>query len=125
MILPVPFFSAGRFGSGRQWFPWIHIDDEVAAIRFLIENEDASGPFNLAGPNPVTNAEFCRRLGQELGRPLSIPVPATALRLVLGEMATALLDGQRAVPQRLLEMGFTFRFPDVSTALGDLLSRKR
>lgn len=121
MMLPVPLISAGRFGNGRQWFPWIHIDDEVDAIRFLIEIEAASGPFNLAATNPVTNAEFARNLGRELGRPLLVPVPALAMRILLGEMATALLGGQRAVPRRLLQMRFTFRFQDVGTALRDLL----
>ena len=121
MMLPVRLLSAGRFGSGRQWFPWIHIADEVDAIRFLIENEAASGPFNLVATNPVTNAEFARNLGRELGRSLLVPVPALALRILLGEMATALLGGQRAVPRRLLQMGFTFRFQDVGTALRDLL----
>jgi len=110
-----------RFGSGRQWFPWIHIADEVGAIRFLIENEDAGGPFNLAAPNVVTNAEFSRHLGRELGRPVLVPMPAFALRLLLGQMATAVLDGQRAVPQRLVQMGFIFRFPEVDVALRDLL----
>lgn len=121
MMFPVRLLSAGRFGSGRQWFPWIHIADEVDAIRFLIENEAASGPFNLVATNPVTNAEFARNLGRELGRSLLVPVPALALRILLGEMATALLGGQRAVPRRLLQMGFTFRFQDVGTALRDLL----
>jgi len=121
MMSPFPLLSAGRFGSGRQWFPWIHIADEVGAIRFLIENEVASGPFNLAAPNVVTNAEFSRHLGRELGRPVLVPMPAFALRLLLGEMATAVLDGQKAVPQRLVQMGFIFRFPEVDAALRDLL----
>jgi NAD dependent epimerase/dehydratase family enzyme len=108
-------------GSRRQWFPWIHIADEVGAIRFLIENEAASGPFNLSAPIPITNAEFSHLLGQRLRRPALIPTPEFALRLLFGEMATALLNGQRATPKRLLQLGFTFRFPEADPALSDLL----
>jgi hypothetical protein len=121
MALPFRLFVGGPLGSGRQWFPWIHIADEVAAIRFLLEKDDASGPFNLAAPNPFTNAEFSRILGRVLGRPAFMPTPALALRLVFGEMATILLDGQRAVPRRLLQLGFTFRFPGAEAALQGLL----
>lgn len=120
MILP-RYFYARRIGSGLQWFPWIHIADEVGAISFLIENEAACGPFNLSVPNPVTNAMFCERLGKELGRPVPIPIPSFMLSMFLGEMSTALLYSQRAVPQRLLQMGFTFRFPGIDQALQDLL----
>lgn len=121
MLLPFRFFAGGRLGSGRQWFPWIHIADEVRAIRFLMENERASGACNLTAPTPVTNAEFSRLLGQCLKRPILIPTPAFALRLLFGEMATALLDGQRAIPRRLLQLGFTFQFPEAGSALKDLL----
>ncbi len=120
MLLPFRFFVGGRMGSGRQWFPWIHIADEVGAIRFLIENEAAIGPFNLTAPSPVTNSEFSSLLGQQSRRPAFMPVPAFALRLIFGEMATALLDGQRAVPQRLMQLGYTFRFPNANSALRDL-----
>jgi len=122
MLLPFRFFVGGRLGSGRQWFPWIHIADEVGAIRFLLENRAASGPFNLAAPFPITNAGFSRLLGQRLRRPSLMPTPAFALRLLFGEMATALLDGQRAIPQRLLQLGYTFQFPEAGQALKDLLS---
>jgi uncharacterized protein (TIGR01777 family) len=121
MMLPFRLFAGGRLGNGRQWFPWIHVADEVGAIRFLIENEAASGPFNLTAPAPLTNAEFSRLMGQSLKRPALMPVPGPILRVLFGEMATALLDGQRAVPQRLLQMGFKFRFADAGTALRDLL----
>jgi uncharacterized protein (TIGR01777 family) len=90
MLLPFRFFGFSRLGNGRQWFPWIHIADEVGAIRFLMENEGARGAFNLAEPNPLTNAEFSRLLGQYLKRPMLIPIPAFPLRLLFGEMATAL-----------------------------------
>ncbi len=121
MLLPFRFFAGGRLGSGRQWFPWIHIADEVGAIRFLIENETANGPFNLTAPVPLNNAEFSRLLGQQLRRPALMPIPAFALRLLFGEMATVLLDGQRAIPRRLVQLGFTFQFPEAELALRDLL----
>ena len=108
-------------GNGRQWFPWIHIADEVGAIRFLIENEIANGPFNLTAPVPLTNAEFSRLLGQRLRRPALMPIPGFTLRLLFGEMATVLLDGQRAIPRRLLQLGFTFQFPEADSALRALL----
>lgn len=122
LLLPFRLFVGGPLGSGRQWLPWIHIADEVAAIRFLIENEAAHGPFNLCAPNPLTNAEFGRVLGRVMGRPAFIPTPGFAIRLVLGEMATLLLDGQRAMPKRLLELQFAFRFPTADAALRDLLT---
>lgn len=122
MALPVRLFVGGQLGSGRQWVPWIHIADEVAAIRFLLERDDAQGPFNLCAPHPVTNAEMMRALGQVLHRPVWLPVPAFALRLLLGEMSATVLTGQRAVPHRLQEMGFTFRFPQLRSALEDLLT---
>ena len=125
LLLPYRFFAGGPLGSGRQYFPWIHMADEVAAIRFLIENRAARGAFNLAAPNPLTNAAFGKLAGQVLGRPAFVPVPAFALRLLLGEMATTVLDGQRAVPDRLLALGFAFRFPDAEAALRDLLMRDR
>jgi len=123
MLLPFRFFVGSRLGSGRQWFPWIHIADEVGVIRFLIGNEAACGPFNLSAPIPLTNAEFSHLLGQQLKRPTLMPTPEFALRLLFGEMATALLDGQRAIPKRLLQLGYRFRFPEAGPALRDLLGR--
>ncbi len=121
MLMPFRLFAGGRLGSGRQWLSWIHIADEVDAIRFLIQNRAARGVFNLTAPNPVMNAEFSRIVGRILGRPAWLPTPALALRLVFGEMATVLLDGQRAIPQHLLHMGFAFRFPGLEAALRNLL----
>ncbi len=122
LALPFRFFLGGPLGSGRQWTPWIHIADEVGAIRFLVEQEGARGPYNLAAPHPVTNRELARALGRVLHRPAWLPVPAPALQLALGEMSAVLLTGQRAVPKRLLEAGFVFRFPEVEAALQDLCS---
>lgn len=122
LIVPFRLFVGGRMGSGRQWLSWIHLIDEVRAIRFLIEHEDASGPFNLASPNAVTNAEFARMLGRILGRPSVIPLPSFVMKLAFGEVANVLLEGQRAIPERLLELGFTFRFPEAEAALSDLIA---
>jgi uncharacterized protein (TIGR01777 family) len=121
LLLQYRLFVGGPLGDGRQWLPWIYIVDEVRAIRFLIDNESASGPFNLVAPNPLTNADFGRVLARVLRRPFLIPVPALALRLLAGEMSTILLDGQRAVPRRLQDAGFTFQFPEAEMALRDLL----
>jgi uncharacterized protein (TIGR01777 family) len=121
MLLPFRLFAGGPLGSGRQWFPWIHMADEVGAMRFLIGNQAASGPFNLTAPNLLTNAEFSRVAGRVLRRPAFVPVPAFALRLLFGEMSTVLLEGQRAISRRLQESGFTFRFPEAEGALRDLL----
>jgi uncharacterized protein (TIGR01777 family) len=121
MLLPFRLFAGGPLGSGRQWFPWIHITDEVGAIRFLIENQAASGPFNLTAPNLLTNAEFSQVAGRVLRQPAFVPVPAFALRLLFGEMSIVLLEGQRAIPRRLLDLGFNFRFGEAEAALRDLL----
>jgi uncharacterized protein (TIGR01777 family) len=108
-------------GSGKQWLPWIHITDQVRAIRFLIDDDQAHGPYNFTAPSPSTNAEFMKTLARVVGRPALIPVPGLVMRLVVGEVADVLLEGRRAVPQRLLESGFRFRFPDAEQALRDLL----
>ena len=121
MALPFRLGVGGPLGGGRQWLPWIHLADEVGAIRFLLEREDARGPFNLTAPEPLTNRDFSRALGRALHRPSLAPAPGFALRLVLGEMAGMLLNGQRAVPQRLVEKGYTFRHPEALGALRNLL----
>lgn len=121
MLLPAKLGANGPLGSGRQGFPWIHLDDEIGAIRFLIDRADATGPFNLTAPNPPSQAEFARALGRVIHRPSFLPAPAFALRLALGEMADMLLTGHRVVPKRLLELGYRFRFPDLEGALEDLL----
>ncbi len=121
LMLPFRLFAGGRLGSGRQWLSWIHLADTISAIRFLIANEEARGVFNVCAPNPLTNAQFGRLLGRVMRRPFWLPVPAFTLRLVLGEMASTVLEGQRAAPERLLQMGYTFRFPDAEAALRDIL----
>jgi len=121
MSLPFKLMAGGPLGDGRQWFPWIHLDDEVGAIRFLLEREDARGPFNLTAPHPLTNRDFTKLLAQALHRPGFLPAPGFALRIALGEMADMLLNGQRVVPSRLLELGYTFRHPEAAAALRSLL----
>jgi hypothetical protein len=112
----------GPMGSGRQWLSWIHRTDEVRAIRTLIEDSTARGAFNLVAPEPLSNAQFARALGRVLRWPNVIPVPAFAMRIAFGEVTDVLLEGQRAVPQRLLDRGFAFRFPAAEGALRDLLT---
>lgn len=121
MLPPFKLGVGGPLGSGRQFMPWIHLDDEIAAIRFLIESDEATGPYNLTAPHPVRNRELAQALGRALGRPAVIPTPKMALHLLFGEMAEMLLASQRVVPDRLSDAGFTFRFRDVDRALEDLL----
>jgi uncharacterized protein (TIGR01777 family) len=115
------FFAGGPIGSGKQGYPWIHIDDVSRAIRFLIDTPHASGTFNLCAPNSLTNAGFGRALSKAMHRPYWLPAPAFTFRLAFGEVATILLDGQLAYPKRLLELGYTFRYPQAEAALDDLL----
>jgi len=121
MALPFKLFVGGPLGSGRQWFSWIHIADEVRAIRFLMDHPEASGAFNVCAPHPLTNAEFSRVLGRVMHRPSFFPTPAFAMRLMLGEKSTLVLEGQRQIPKRLQQMGFDFRFPDAEATLRDLI----
>jgi uncharacterized protein (TIGR01777 family) len=121
LLLPFRLFVGGPMGSGKQWYSWIHLRDEVRAQRFLIETEEANGAFNLTAPNPVTNGELARIIGKVMGRPSFIPVPGFALRLAFGEVAEVVLQGQRAVPQGLLDLGFKFEFSEAEPALQDLL----
>lgn len=121
MMLPFKFFVGGPLGSGKQWLSWIHIADEVRAIRFLMDTLNASGAFNVCAPHPLTNAEFSHVLGKVMRRPSFFPAPAFAMRLMLGEKSILVLEGQRQIPKRLQEMGFVFRFPEAETALRDLL----
>lgn len=121
MMLPVKLFVGGPLGGGQQYFPWIHLADEVAAIRFLIDHKTASGVYNLSAPNPQTNAAFTKVLGKVLGRPTFMPTPGFAMKALFGEMSTLLLDGQRQLPKRLLSAGFKFKFAESEAALRDVL----
>ncbi len=122
MALPVRLFAGGPLGSGRQGISWIHLQDQIRAMRFLMQNEHARGAFNLCAPNPTSNADFTRALARALGRPYWLPVPSFALRLALGEMSELLLTGQYVIPQRLVNLGFVFKFQTVTDAFDSLYS---
>ena len=125
MLLPFRFGLGGPLGSGRQYWPWIHREDWVALVLFLAAAPGASGPVNASAPTPVTNREFTRALARVLRRPAILPAPAFGLRLLLGEMADALLlSGQRAIPAAAEHLGFRFAHTDLEKALADLLSRR-
>lgn len=111
MALPVQLLFGGRFGDGKQATPWIHIDDYVGAIRFLLENQNAHGPFNLIAPTPTSNADFMRTIAMALHRPYWFHLPAFLLRIPLGEMSVLLTEGSYSQPRRLLELGYEFKFP--------------
>jgi uncharacterized protein (TIGR01777 family) len=123
MLLPFKLGVGGPTGSGRQYMPWIHRDDWLEIVKWLIGEPAASGAFNGSAPAPVRNAEFGRALGKALHRPAILPTPAFALRLLFGELSELLLTGQRVVPARALEMGFEFRFRRLEEALKDLFAR--
>jgi uncharacterized protein len=120
MALPVKLFFGGKFGDGTQATPWIHIDDHVGAIRFLLDNEDARGPFNFIAPTPTSNADFMRTVAEVLRRPYWFHLPAFLLRIPLGEMSVLLTEGSYSQPKRLLELGYKFRFPTLDVALRDI-----
>lgn len=118
MLLPFRLGVGGKIGSGSQWMSWVSLTDTVRALQFALRMDELQGPFNVVAPNPVPNAEFTRALGDVLGRPTLFTVPAAALRLAFGEMAdAALLVSQRAVPERLLDAGFHFEYPELREAL--------
>lgn len=125
MLLPFKLGLGGRLGSGRQWISWITRDDLVAAIVFALGCERLAGPALAVSPNPVSNREFTQQLGRALRRPTVLPAPAFVLRLLLGEMADALLlSGQRCAPTALLAAGFEFAQPELETALAQLLAAR-
>jgi uncharacterized protein (TIGR01777 family) len=121
LLLPFRLFVGGPMGNGKQWYSWISLQDEARALRFLIETEEARGAFNLTAPDPVTNGELAKLIGKVMGRPSWFPLPGFAMRLVFGEVAEVVLQGQRAIPRRLLDMGFEFDFPTAQASLQDLL----
>lgn len=114
-------FVGGPLGDGTQWFPWIHVDDLIAALDFLAWGSDLEGPFHLCAPNPVRNAELARILGRVLGRPAKMAMPAMVLKLLMGELASVLLASQRVVPRKLLDSGYKFHYPELEDALRNLL----
>lgn len=123
LLLPFRFFVGGTLGSGRQWLSWVHMPDQVRALRWFIDNSEASGVYNLSAPEPLQYGELAKIIGRVMRRPPFFPVPAFALRLLLGEMASTVLGGQRVVPERLLREGFQFQYPGIEAALRDLMGK--
>jgi uncharacterized protein (TIGR01777 family) len=122
LALPFRLFTGGPIGGGKQWFSWIHTIDQVRALRFLIENENARGVYNVSAPDPKTNADFGKLIARVLHRPYWFPVPAFVMRLIFGELGDSLVLGsQRVLPQRLQQAGFQFKFADAEMALRDIM----
>jgi uncharacterized protein (TIGR01777 family) len=125
MLPPFRLGLGGRLGSGKQWMPWIHIEDVIDIIIHCFKRSDIKGGINASSPNPVTNKQFSQTLGSVLSRPAILPMPAPVARLLFGEMADELLlTGQRAYPRKALESGFGFNYPDLRPALENLLLGK-
>lgn len=123
MVGPFKFFAGGPIGDGKQWFSWIHRDDMIGIIKYAIENDSVSGPVNVTAPNPVTNKEFSKALGKALHRPSSVTVPAFAVKLALGELSSIILTGQRVIPEKILEAGYEFKYPEVNEALKAIFTK--
>ena len=121
MLLPFRLGVGGPVAGGRQPLPWIHVDDVIGIYLAAIDDERWSGPVNATAPRPVTNREFSRALGRTLRRPAALPVPALALRLLYGEMAFLVTDGQNAVPRRATELGYRYEHPELDEALRSAL----
>ena len=120
MVPVFRMFVGGKLGSGKQWMPWIHVDDLAEIFAYAVENE-ISGVWNATAPNPVRNSEFTKELARTLGRPALFPVPSPALKLAFGEFAQHMLDSARVVPERLTKAGFSFQHPELGEALRNIL----
>jgi hypothetical protein len=121
----IPVFKrglGGPLGSGKQWFPWIHVEDLLSAMKFIIENKDIAGPVNFSAPIPVRQKMVAKALGRCLGRPAWVPVPGFLLQLVLGEFADSLLQSQKVIPSRLIEKGYRFQFLEIDQALENIVN---
>ena len=125
IALPFRLFVGGTLGNGRQYWSWIHLDDEAGAICFLMENQAAHGVYNLTAPNPLPMGQFGHILAAVIKRPYWLPVPGFVLRLMLGEMSNLVLGGQRVVPMRLLSAGYSFKYAELQPALENLLGTAR
>src|SRR5262249_12157126 len=124
MTPPFKMGVGGPVGSGRQYMSWIHIDDLAGVILHALDRADVAGPMNGTAPTPVTNRAFATALGKALGWPSFLPTPVCALRLMLGEVADVVTNGQRVLPKKALATGYRFRFADIDSALADLLRTK-
>jgi hypothetical protein len=123
MLLPFKLGLGGPLAGGRQWMPWIHVDDEAGLLLFAAQTASISGPFNAVAPHPVTNKALTRALAKQLHRPAFLPAPYFGLKLVLGEMASMLVASQRVVPQAAEKAGYKFRYPELDAALAAILNR--
>jgi uncharacterized protein (TIGR01777 family) len=122
MLVPFKMFAGGPPGSGRQWVSWIHREDAVRATLFCLENSKLAGPVNVTSPEPERMKEFCTAMARAIGRPSWAPVPDFVLKTILGEMSDVILTGQRAIPRKLIEAGFKFKYPHIGSAFGAIFS---
>lgn len=123
MITPFKYFLGGPLGTGKQWFPWIHIEDVVGIFLYALDNDNVEGIINAVSPNPLRMNEFCKSLGKVLNRPSLFRVPEFALRIIFGEAADVLLTGANVIPERTLELGYKYEFEKVEDALKNLLDK--
>lgn len=121
MMLPFKFFVGGPIGSGKQPWPWIHRDDEIGLLLHALDNTDVSGPLNGVAPESINNRHFSKELGHVLGRPSLFPVPHFVLRIMFGEGSVAVTGGQNVVPERTLASGYQFQYPEIRSALKNLI----
>lgn len=121
IITPFKFFAGGCPGDGDQWFPWIHIDDMVNIIKFVLTNKQISGPVNACSPNAVKMKEMTREVGKAMHRPAFFNVPGFIFKLLYGQGASAILEGQRVMPRKLLDAGYEFSYPEINAAMKDLI----
>lgn len=122
LAIPYKFFVGGPLGSGRQFMPWIHIDDVVGIFLYTLDNPAVKGPVNVCAPNPETMREFSKHLGKAIGRPSIFPVPAFVLKIIVGQMAEVILTGRRAIPQKILDSGYKFKYEYALDAWREVLS---
>ncbi len=121
MIQPIRYFVGGPLGNGRQWFPWIHIEDLTLAILFISENKSVSGALNFTAPESIRNIELVKAIAGILHRPAFMPAPAFIIKLFMGEFGKSILASQRVIPERLLKYGFEFKYPDLKSALNNII----
>ena len=121
MLPAFKFFVGGPMGNGKHWFPWIHMNDLISAILFILENREIKGPVNFCASEPVRNIDFAKALGNTLNRPSFMTVPAFMIRLIMGKLGASLLNSQRVSPDKLTRYGFKFQHPDINSALSEIL----
>jgi uncharacterized protein (TIGR01777 family) len=123
LSMPFKFFIGGPIGSGRQYMPWVHIDDVTGIFLYVIDNANVSGPVNVSAPNPERMKEFSKHLGKAMGKPSIFPVPGFMVKIIAGEMAEVILSGRRAIPKKILEAGYKFKFKHALDAWKDIFAK--